>query len=110
MSTSHAYTVTIGRNVGTQEMSLDLWEAFELRIKRLLTHVAEQQLPAAYFIEKHTGVGLWDDVWEDSLKIALIIETEVNVTYLSELLSEVARDFSQEAIALNVGTVTLIEP
>ena len=63
-----------------------------------------------FHAERHLGRGSWGGVEEDSLKITYLIKsalTDEAVATLSRDLSELARLYDQDAIALTIGTSTL---
>lgn len=104
----YVYTATIGRNISTStsayEMSAVRWETF-------IDYVSEQ-LSVYVFrtddaIEIHRGTGVWDGVKEDSAKITLLkAQAPLEEKALDDLrrhLSELARMFDQDAIALTIG-------
>ena len=60
--------------------------------------------------EVHYGKGVWEGVEEESAKITLLAEFELDERGLSTLrnyLSENARQYGQDAIALTIGTSEL---
>ena len=100
-----SYTATIGRNVGTEPMSLTLWKQFEEDVQAdMLT-----ALPSD-IVEVHYGKGVWDGVEEESAKITLLRHAEATPDMLDQLrnyLSENARHYGQDAIALTIGVSEL---
>lgn len=123
--TTHSITVTIGRNAPvtdptrpqyddvtgariTEPMSDQRWREFDMDAQgTLANNVFERQIIA---IERHLGRGSWEGVEEDSLKITYLLKsalTDEAVATLSRELSELARLYDQDAIALTIGTSTL---
>ena len=123
--TTHSITVTIGRNAPvtdpalpqyddvtgeriTAPMSDQRWGEFGRDAQGTLANsVHERQIVA---IERHLGRGSWEGVEEDSLKITYLLKsalTDEAVATLSRDLSELARLYDQDAIALTIGTSTL---
>lgn len=102
----HVITVTIGRNVGDTPMSLTLWEQFIEDVKADMLHAVPSDLA-----EIHRGVGVWDGVEEESAKLTLLRHAKPSDDMLAELrayLSENARHYGQDAIALTLGKSELV--
>ena len=113
------YIATIGRNVPDMHdqrddvtgeriqapMSDAQWHQFvEDVVADMLSAVPSD------ICELHLGTGVWDDVEEESAKITLRRSAEASPEMLSELrrlLSENARKYGQDAIALTIGTSEL---
>ena len=115
----HSYTATIGRNVPDMHdqrddvtgeriqapMPLTRWEQFVEDVKADMLHAIPSDI-----CELHRGKGVWDGVEEESAKITLRRSAEASPEMLSELrrlLSENARQYGQDAIALTIGTSEL---
>lgn len=102
----HVITVTIGRNVGTTPMSLTLWGQFQEDVKADMLHAIPADLA-----EVHRGVGVWDGVEEESVKLTLLCHTAPTRDMLAELralMSENARHYGQDAVALTIGESELV--
>ena len=123
--TTHSITVTIGRNAPvtdptrpqyddvtgariTEPMPEQRWRAFEQDVQGTIEqNVFSRQVAA---IERHLGRGSWEGIEEDSLKITYLLKsalTDEAVAALSRDLSELARVYDQDAIALTIGPSTL---
>ena len=111
----HSYTATIGRNYSNsvavppsmrgQAMTLTRWERFIEDVKEDMLHAIPSELA-----EIHRGKGVWDGVEEESAKITLLRHSKATDDMLDELrrlLSENARQYGQDAIALTIGTSEL---
>ena len=116
----YAYTATIGRNYSNalvvppsmrgQAMTPTRWERFIEDVKSdMASTYANLYLDGAErTFEVHYGKGVWEGVEEESAKITLLAEFELDERGLSELrrlLSENARYYDQDAIALTVADV-----
>ena len=123
--TTHSITVTIGRNAPvtdptrpqyddvtgariTEPMSDQRWREFDMDAQgTLANNVFERQIIA---IERHLGRGSWEGIEEESVKITYLLKsalTDEAIATLSRELSELARFYDQDAIALTIGTSTL---
>lgn len=97
----HVITVTIGRNVGDTPMSLTLWEQFKGDVEADMLNAIPSDI-----VERHYGRGVWDGIEEESAKFSLLRHAKPTDAMLDELrayLSENARHYGQDAIALTVG-------
>ena len=113
----YAYTATIGRNYSLavhpsvrpgKAMTLTRWERFVEDVKAdMASTYADLYLDGAErTFEVHYGKGVWEGVEEESAKITLLAEFELDergLSTLRRLLSENARQYGQDAIALTVG-------
>ena len=107
-----SYTVTIGRNVGTEPMSTQRWEEFQATVLAELEYRFSAYQPGAYTIEEHTGYGYWESGREESHKITALVEEALGLDHLEYLrrdLAAVAGQFDQDAIAFTIGMSHLIE-
>jgi len=107
-------TATVGRNVNGTPLPQERWDALKTRVLTALTYATTGKGKT----ETHYGVGAWDGVTEESVKIARYgtawrrssdFITE-GFGWLRAELVEIARQFGQEAIALVVGEGELITP
>ena len=111
----YAYTATIGRNYSNslavppsmrgQAMTPTRWERFIEDVKTDMLSAVPSDI-----CELHLGTGVWDGVDEESAKITLLRHAEASPEMLDELrrlLSENARQYGQDAIALTIGTSEL---
>ena len=122
----YSYTATIGRNVPDMHdqrddvtgeriqapMTLTLWHQFveDVKADMVFTYADLYLDGAERTFEVHYGKGVWEGVEEESAKITLLAEFELDERGLSELrrlLSENARQYGQDAIALTIGTSEL---
>ena len=113
-----SYTATIGRNYSNsvavppsmrgQAMTLTRWHQFVEDVEAdMASTYADLYLDGAErTFEVHYGKGVWEGVEEESAKITLLAEFELDergLSTLRRLLSENARFYDQDAIALTVG-------
>lgn len=100
----YSYIATIGRNVGDMPMSDARWSDFILSVKTdMLTALDADKLSV---IEVSEGVGEWEGVTEPNATITVRRHTQAQdsqVERLRRYLSENARHFDQDAIALTIG-------
>ena len=109
----YAYTATIGRNYSSclavppsmrgQAMTLTRWERFIEDVKSDMLHAIPSELA-----EIHRGKGVSDGVEEESAKITVLRHSKATDDKLGELrhlLSENARYYDQDSIALTVSDV-----
>lgn len=101
----YVYTATIGRNMrtstSTYAMSAVRWEQFVEDVEADMLRAVPSDI-----VEIHRGKGVWDGVEEESAKITLLRHSEATDAMLYELrryLSENARQYDQDAIALTIG-------
>lgn len=113
---AYAYSVTIGRNIGNEEMPQSQWNAFIDYVTGTLAGAyrvyGRNSHKSAYFTEKHYGIGMWNDIPEESCKITLVAETKINsdgINVIKECFKSAANTWKQEAIAFSIGTSELIE-
>lgn len=114
----HSYTATIGRNVPDMHdqyddvtgeriqtpMSLTLWHQFVEDVEADMSTALHLDAEPVT-VEVHYGKGVWDGVEEESAKITVLAESDrhFGLADLRGYLSELARQYSQDAIALTVG-------
>ena len=115
----HSYTATIGRNVPDMRDRYDdvTGERIQAPLSKAQWHQFIEDVEAdmlsavpSDICELHRGTGVWDGVEEESAKITLLRHAEASPEMLSELrrlLSENARQYGQDAIALTIGTSEL---
>lgn len=106
----HTYTVTIGRNVGTTPMPERDWAAFQRQVEYALSESLGWGEP---YPERHTGVGVWDGVTEESFKVTAFTNYPADpysVSLLRDRLAVLAGDYNQDAIALTLGESELVTP
>lgn len=97
-------TISIGRGGAERRLSDSEWNAFSTNIIQLLNHIG-----ATVFVNAAESIGEWEGVSEESRTwVADIGDTEGD--FLIGWLSMTAGAFDQDAIALTLGTTTLVEP
>lgn len=116
----HVYTATIGRNYSSthpleglrdEPMTISAWEAFIEDVTADMRNSAEPNNIEA--VEIHRGKGVWQGIEEESAKITLLLKSalpedgERSLNVLRGYLSENARHYGQDAIALTVGVSEL---
>lgn len=110
----YTYTATIGRNVPGHEgepMTLTMWEQFREDVTADMHRFAAESALHVECIETTYGKGVWCGVEEDSAKITMLTTAQAdNPGILRRYLSESARHYGQDAIALTIGQSELIEP
>ena len=99
-SLEHAGAITIGRNIGTKPMPTERWRKFVASIEQLVrTHGGVVYLTAF-------GMGSWQDVIEE----AAVITFEVrDISAIISRLPWHAMIYQQDAIALLIGSITLLD-
>ena len=116
----HVYTATIGRNISTNHpdatragkpLTLTEWGQFVEDVTADMGSLARRwDYAGDDTLEVHYGKGEWDGVEEESAKITLLTDMplgECAVDDLRRLLTENARHYGQDAIALTIGTSEL---
>ena len=104
LHTMFSYTATIGRNVGTAPMTITNWEQFIEDIKADMLMFAVESAIHVESVEIHRGKG----TWEGSAKITILTPAQSdNPDTLRRYLSENARHYGQDAIALTIGVSEL---
>lgn len=115
----HVYTATIGRRFSQshplpglrgENMTITAWERFveDVKADMFRTLQAGQREPVT--VEVHYGRGEWGGVEEESAKITVLRNDYADADYLGDLrryLSENARNYGQDAIALTTGVSEL---
>lgn len=96
-------TVTIGRNVGTVPMDRDRWRLFRQSIRDTLVSVASD-----IYVDSAQAWGEWDGTMEECATWVASVPSD-SLWVLRDALPYLASTFSQEAIALTVGTTELVE-
>ena len=98
-------TLSIGRNVGdSDELSIPSWSEFRTDLEI----VAAAHLDVVFI---GTGRGIWEGrVTEDAHTIVGLSEETTDLEELGRDLGDLARRYSQEAIAMTVGNTTLVAP
>lgn len=113
----HEYSVavTIGRNIDEHPMSGIRWNEYRNRVAELL-----QETAALYGVttdntgyEAHAGFGYWGAQREESERVSFYgLPERIATAIAGDLhtpLKDVALVFEQEAIAVTVGRVILVE-
>lgn len=115
-----SYTATIGRNFSAthplpglrgKPMTLGAWERFIEDVEaEMVRHLQAGQVEPVT-VEIHRGKGEWNGVTEESAKVTVLRNGYAEYDYLASLhfvLSQLARDYGQDAIALTVGHSILL--
>ena len=91
-------TVTLGRNIGAQPMPDEAWLRFRSRVSDVIGS------PTFTF----SGVGSWDGIEEESLQMVWLDAPDGAISAARGILPIIAREFSQDAIALSDGESELV--
>ena len=67
-----SYTATIGRNVGTEPMTITDWEQFIEDVRSDMLRFAVESAIHVESVETHRGKGTWEGVEEESAKITIL--------------------------------------
>ena len=103
-----SYTATIGRNVGTEPMTITSWEQFIEDVRADMLRFAVESAIHVESVEIHRSKGTWEGVEEESAKITILTPAQSdNPDILRHYLSENARQYGQDAIALTIGVSEL---
>lgn len=98
-------TVTIGRNVGDEPMSLAAWRDFQDTLVLHVTNVLKPSLQFGPFF----GEGSWQGVTEQSVVFTFVVGYTTSVDDVNSVLTGLAIRFGQDAIAYASGTARLAE-
>jgi hypothetical protein len=107
----YVYSLTIGRNIGSEPMTKLSWGWFQHDAMEMLRSAA---LDAALHVEaeeRSFGTGVWDGIAEDNATLSIRTPTLMDESVLNQLRKSVktlAATFRQDAIALTIGTSELI--
>lgn len=103
-------TVTFGRNVGTTPLTTTAWHLFKSDVRDHVTTLTRARETFGPF----TGQGSWTDdgrvIHEDSVTFTFISGIPVWREHVDSILSELARDYEQDAIAWSYGPAMLARP
>lgn len=99
-----SYTITIGRNVGTEPMSEPDWVEFRVLVEQTIETLLR---PDALFV--YDGMGEWSGDAEESTAFLAISEVPAGAA-LDHRLGMLAEAFGQEAIGWSVGDAHLATP
>ena len=103
-----SYTATIGRSVGTEPMSAERWVQFIEDVRADMLLFAVESAIHVESVETHCGKGSWEGYEEESAKITLLTTAQSDdLDILRRYLSENARFYDQDAIALTIGVSEL---
>lgn len=101
-----AVTVTIGRNVGDQPLSLDEWHQFAFATREAVADAApDRQLWTA----THYRNGTWNGHPEEAAIYFAPVSSGAAVAVLRQRLATLATYYRQEAIGLAVGDAELVQ-
>ena len=98
-------TVTIGRNIGEEPMNDSNWAAFRSDVSNLIINLTSTH--DRYTMDALTTVGRYLDTVEESATYVFAADVFAIAT-MRPLLYKLARHYSQECIALVMGTTDLI--
>lgn len=118
----YSYAVTIGRNVPAtnpnpmfagKPMTLTTWETFKDDVAEALRVAIEKTRETDgymwpegtdFWVEAHHGKGIWQGVEEESTKVTVLSDEPItHLHWLRQELTELAREYGQDAIALTIG-------
>lgn len=104
--------ISIGRNVGSEPMSDEAWEAFKAEVLNRATHPLLWESKGPDYTGCTYGVGIWEGVEEQTM-VCNVVGTSwfdtLNATgALSRTLGKLATKYNQDAIALTVGRPTMV--
>lgn len=97
-------TISIGRGGGERRLSDLSWAEFTIHINRLFYDIS-----AIVFVNAAESIGEWDGVAEESRTWVADIGS-VSRDFITGWLEMTALTFEQDAIALTIGTTTLVTP
>ena len=89
-------SVTIGRNVGNQPMTLNAWNQFKGKTRRII-HRHGLNTPESGVIFDGDGFGAWGTVSEDSHAF-IVLSDSPTIHQLKIELAKLAKLYNQEAI------------
>lgn len=95
-------TISIGRGGGSRRLSDESWSEFTTHINQLFHHTG-----ATVFVNAAESIGEWEGVAEESRTWVADIGS-VSRDFITGWLQMTARTFEQDAIALTIGTTTLV--
>ena len=100
----YVVSATIGRNLGTTPMSAQRWHEFIADTQGTLEqNTFERQRES---IELRMGRGEWAGIEEDSAMVTVLLRSGLSDAAKANLkrdLTELARFYEQDAIALTIG-------
>jgi len=99
-------TISIGRNIGAEPMTLTNWRDFISAVTRIIGYADPN---AVLYVTAAESIGEWDGVSEQSRTWVGSIADE-SVDSLRAMLRALASVYEQDAIALSVGHTELITP
>lgn len=97
----HSITITIGRNIGDAPMTSEKWTQFAEDVTADLLAAVPSDI-----VETHYGTGVCDGIPEDSCKVTVLRHSEPTAAMIDDLrryMSENARIYDQDAIAITIG-------
>jgi len=104
----YAIIVTIGRNVGTAPMSDTRWAEFIEDVRGTLCQNTFERQRAQ--LNTTEGMGEWDGIPEPNAQVTVLLRSQISdesKDLLRRDLSELARLYEQEAIAVMFATSEL---
>lgn len=97
------YTITMGRNIKTNPMTLDQWNGAKSFLERIVKDSADE-----IYTMHAEGYGLWDGMKEESVSFTFGMETPSDL--LRAQLRLACEIYQQDAIALVVGETEFVKP
>ena len=94
-------TVTIGRNIGDEPMSLTTWETFRDEVENVVTSFTTTE--DRFTMDATTTHGRYGKTVEESATWIFSADDFNIVNNIRPLLGQLARNYSQECIALVIG-------
>lgn len=99
-------TVSAGRYIGATPMPESDWNTFRMLIGRAV------EVATLTTVFKGTGLGQWTDedgetVHEEAFTIVALDEGRGDVRWLTATLTDLARQYGQDAIAITTGETVL---
>lgn len=98
----YTVTVSIGRNVGDEPMSTNVWRDFARATESAIDFVKTE-----YYVRNANGAGGWQDNPEDSKTWVFSMDT-TKLSILEWRMSDLCDLFKQDAIAVTYGTTDLV--
>lgn len=104
----HVITATMCRNIGSDPMPDARWQQAQADLYADMSDALNVPADAAWDV--HNGIVIWQGESEPSHKLSVILKHAADPDALDDLrrrLSELARHYEQECIALTVGVSEL---
>lgn len=107
----YVYSLTIGRNVGSDPMPPIQWCSCRNDAMEILRSAARDAALHVDAEERSFGIGVWDGIAEDNATLSIRTTAKIDDSILNQLRKSVkalAATYRQDAIALTIGTSELI--